>query len=235
MAAHRSNRWIQACAVMAVTAAAGLFPMRAEADLIFDLSSTFNGVTPTSTPPWLTATFHTVAPGTVTLELDSTLNVASEFFGELAFNVPPTILPSSLSFTPFASNTGFANPTVLATTNNAQNLTGGGSQAFGFDVMFDFASGPPASRFNGTDVAQYTITGSGLTENDFNFTNSGDDLPIAAHIQGIPCAIGPDCTEGTTSGAVTVGEEPVPEPSPLSIMGTILLGLGLIRWRRKLT
>ena len=58
------------CAIVVITAA-GLCPVGARATLLFPLSTTFNGAQPTSSPPYLTAIFSTVAPGTVHLSLTS--------------------------------------------------------------------------------------------------------------------------------------------------------------------
>ncbi len=170
----RSHRLAQVCAIAAITAAAVLCPLSARATLVFSLSTTFSGPSPTSTPPYLTADFATVVPGIVALSLTSSLETPSEFFSEVAFNVSPTITPGSLTITPFVGNSGFTNPLAHNTTDNAQNLPGGGAQGSGFDVMLSFSTGLPATRFNGTDVANFLITGvPTLTEHDFNFVNSG--------------------------------------------------------------
>ncbi len=85
-------------------------------------------------------------------------------------------------------------------------------------------------RFDSNDTAIYEISGiSGLVVDDFNVLSSetnnlghggGGTGPFltAAHIQGIPS------TNGTTkSGFVTV-----PEPSLFVLLGSGLLGIGLL-------
>src|SRR5271165_3822403 len=187
---HRSLRLAQVCAIVVITVA-GLCPVGARATLLFPLNTTFNGVQPTSAPPYLTAIFSTVAPGTVHLSLTSSLSTSSEFFSAVAFNVSPTIPPSSLTVTPFTGNSGFTNPTVQASVDNAQNLPGGGAEGSGFDILLSFSTAPASTLFNGTDIANFLITGvPTLTENDFNVLSTptqGAPLVIAAEVQGIPC------------------------------------------------
>ncbi len=189
--------------------------------LTFDLGSVFNGVTPTSTPPWLTATFADVTIGTVTLTLTSKLNVTSEFISDVAFNVNPSILPSSLTIV----QSPIVNPiptSILHTTDNAQNLIGGGAAGFGFDIMMSWATANNSGRFDDSDVVAFTITAPNLTAADFDFTNTGSaDAKIGAHIQGIPI-IG----DGTTSGAIKDGGgAPVPEPATMFLLGLGLIGI----------
>ena len=64
----------------------------------FELGTVLGGDTPTSTAPWLTVTFTDSLAGQVTLTLQSHLDSASEFFGEVAFNLDPAFDPASLSF-----------------------------------------------------------------------------------------------------------------------------------------
>jgi hypothetical protein len=203
----------------------------ARAQLVFQVDTVFNGSTPASTPPWLTATFNTVVTGQVQLVLESHLNVASEFIDEVTFNVDPSIVPSDLSI----AQDPVANPVITSisnTTDNAQNLTGGGGAGHGFDVKLDWGSAAGVGRFNDSDVVTLTITGTGITEDSFNFTNSGGaDAHVGAHIQGIPG------TAGTISGAVkdsSGGQPPssVPEPGTWAQLAGIGLSAGLLGLRR---
>src|SRR5215471_5871981 len=130
--------------------AAILFVAMAQAGIAnaatYTLNTVFNGSTPTSTPPWLTANFSQDGANTVKLTLTSSLNVSSEFMTEIGFNVNSTITPSSLGIlqnpgSPVAS-------AILAGAQNAENLTGGGAAGFGFDVLIDFTSANNVNRFD---------------------------------------------------------------------------------------
>jgi hypothetical protein len=178
--------------------------------------------------------FATVVPGTVVLTLISSLEISSEFLSSVVFNVSPSIPPSSLTITPFAGNSGFTNPIVEASIDNAQNLPGGGAEGSGFDVMLSFRTAPPSALFNGTDIANFLITGvPTLTQNDFNVLSTptqGRPLVIAADVQGIPCTGGPNCAADFTSGAVTVT---TPEPVSMTLLGFGLLGIETARRFRR--
>lgn len=212
--------------VFAVLLVFGFAITDAKASLVYELGSLINGTSPTSTPPWLTATFTTVGSGgEVTLTLQSNLNVASEFYANtVAFNVNPSITPSSLTIAQVtAVDANIPATSISATTDNAQTVNGAGTKGTGFDILFNYPSAGSGPRFNDFDLITYTITGTNLTEADFANTNSSG-LPILAHVQGIPAPGG-----GTTSGAVSV-----PIPAAAWLLGSGLLGIiGISRRLRK--
>jgi hypothetical protein len=179
----------------------------------YDLSGVFNGATPTSSPPWLTVAFEDITEG-VQVTIASSLETASEFIGQVGFDVlggGTATLQGAFKALPGST---FTLPSIAY--NTAMQGTGNTT----YDVLLSFSNAPPGARFDGTaDVVQFVL-GSGLTV-DANF--SGLDFgEIAAHIQGIPL------NGGTTSGAVTgtgTGTPAVPIPAAGWLLGSGLLGL----------
>jgi hypothetical protein len=218
------QRIVRSAFLPGLLALATLSPASAKADLTFNLNQVFNGVAPTSTPPWLKAEFKDVSVGTVDLVLTANLNVASEFIDEVTFNIDPTVVPSSITL----AQTPAVNPLITAITNttqNAQNLTGGGALGKGFDFKLDWTSAAGVGRFDGTDVVTVQLTGTGLTASMFNFINTGGAKAfVGAHVQGIPLATG-----GTISGAISA----VPEPSSFALIGIGISAMGVIAHRRR--
>jgi hypothetical protein len=191
----------------------------------FQLGSVLNGSPPSSSGPWLTATFTSLFPGTVSLTLESHLDVPSEYIADFAFNLNPSLSPAGLTFTQTA---GAPNSQILQPTGgDTVTLPGGGSSGKGFDILISWPSGGGSTRFDGSQICTFNISGpSTLTPQDFLFYNSinGQDGPaiLAAHIQGIPVIGG-----GTTSSAII---QTVPEPAAATMA---LLALGIALARRK--
>ena len=185
---------------------------------VVELGSVLNGSPPTSSSPWITATFTTLFPGTVTLTLASHLTVSSEFIGEIGLNLKPGISPTSLIFGQISgpSNPAYSSLT-LPPAQDTLALSGGGSQGVGFDLLIDWPNGNKLQRFDGDDIVSLSITGpADLVAEDFLYYNTVGGQPgsvlIAAHIQGIAAPGG-----GTTSASVI---QTIPEPTT----GTLMLG-----------
>jgi hypothetical protein len=209
------------------------FAAEARADTItFDLSYVFSGYTPTSTAPYLTATFDCATVGTCTLTLTSSLEASSEFLTEVDFN--SLLALSSISL---VSCTTCSSVLIEPYSSNAYQADGDGLYDFGF--QFDPAN---ANRFNGTDVAVFTITGTGITAATFNTLSApaGGVGPFyaAAHVQGIPGGCSgwvADANGGNVSGGGGIGPgvlscTSVPDSgTALGLLGLAMVGVAYLR------
>jgi hypothetical protein len=199
-----------------------LTPM-APAQRSFELDTVLGGVSPANPAPWLTAIFTDIAPGEITLTLQSHLNVSSEFIGEVALNFNPAFDLASLAFLQLG---GPALQGVPSVSENGIKLPGSGNLGMGFDILLSWPTANGPNRFGGTDTVSFDITGiANLTSADFDFYNTlngrnGAGI-IGAHVQGIPVAGG---TGG--SGAII---QTVPEPSTLAILALALTAFSLRR------
>lgn len=206
-----------AIGLLALTLASHAPP--ASADLVFDVGQVFSGDAPAGSAPWLRATFKTTGVNTVSLTLKNLLQDAGEFVSEWYFNVDPAISAASLSF--------------LHVSGDVADSIDKGTDAFKadgdglFDIRFNFKIAPPANRFKGGETIVYTITGTGLTENSFNFLSKPDGghgpFKTAAHVQGIA---------GGKSGWIAA-TDPIPEPAFYQMAALLGLGgLGALRLRK---
>jgi hypothetical protein len=243
---RRRGALLTAVMVLAVMALA-LCPSPAEAStLLFNLDNVFSGNTPNSSSPYAIATFRdgadclggTCAANTVQLVLQASLEDSSEFITEWDFN-SSVITGLSLAF----DATNSANSGSYTTSGVIQPVSSNAYKADGdgfYDISFQFDSGMGSSaRFDGTDTAVVTITGTGITASTFNELSSpgGGAGPFhtAAHIQGIT----PSCSgwvsdtvagsSGSSDGPCGPTTRTAPEPSSLLALGPGLIALGLIR------
>lgn len=191
---------------------------------VFDLGTVLNGTPPASNPPWITATFATLFPGSVSLTLSSHLTITSEFIGEIGLNLRPDLSPASLLF---SQSSGPAFSSVNQPVNqDTLRLVGGGSLGDGFDLMIDWPGGS-LQRFDAEDVVTLTITAPNLVAEDFLYYNNLGGQPgpalIGAHVQGIPAAGGQ-----TTSSTIM---QTIPEPTTATLLlgGLALLALSRTR------
>ena len=196
----------------------------AQASLVFSLDTVFNGSSPSSPAPWLTATFQTVATGHVTLSLQASFSVASEFISDFEFNVDPSIVPSSLVIAQVPALNPLA--TITQGAQNGQNVQGSGVAGQGFDVRLDWGTANNAGRFDGSDLVVLDITGAGITESSFNFASTGSAAAnIGAHLQGYPNG-GSGAAKNGLPGSQG-GPVPVSEPGSILLLGSCLLAFGL--------
>jgi hypothetical protein len=209
-------------------AAFGLFSLQATAATVsFEYTESFGAVSPDGPAPWATSVFDDGgSAGSVTLTM-SVGAVGGADLTAMYFNLNPALDLNSLVFT----RTGGTGPTATNTTIST------GSDAFGplggdglYDIEFDFPPPPgqQAARFNAGEDLVYTITGTGITANSFNFFgtpgpggNAGPFLSVA-RIQS---------TGLDGEGSDWVGAVPVPAAVWLFGSGLLVL-VGVARWRR---
>jgi hypothetical protein len=216
MATRASRVKIVVLAAMASVALLTIGSTSAKADTYtYTLNTVFNGDAPTSTGPWLTASFTDIAGG-VQLTLTSSLSVGSEYIQAFAFNINPSIEPSTVKWT-----TDSSNPIQSSVGNNAQNAQQlGGLAGSGFDFLIAWPTANNdggVKRFNGTDVDTFVFTLNGLTAADFNYLSMGTaNAHVAAKVAGI---------SGSLSGDIKDGPVAVPEPELIALLG---IGLGAV-------
>jgi protein with PEP-CTERM/exosortase system signal len=213
-------------------------PAVAKADTVtFDLNYVFSGFVPASAPGYLTATFDCPTSTSCTLTLTSSLENVNEFLTEVDFNSSTALGSNAISFT---SCVTCGAPAIDQYSSNAYQADGDGLYDFGF--LFQSAN---AQRFDDSDIAIFTITGTGLTATQFNVLSSpaGGSGPFyaAAHVQGIPGGCSGWVADanggnvagggGVATGVGTCGGTVPDSGTSLQLLGLAMLGLGYLRRR----
>ena len=207
--------------VILILAVVGIFvmPGQGNATLILVADHTFNGSNPSGPASWLKATFNNSGTDSVTLTLSASGLQGGEFVSNWYFNFGPNTPNTTLPPLEFAQTPTQA-PT--ATVGTGVNAFKAGSDGY-YDIKFSFPTNSQ-DRFTSGKEAKFTIIGTGITADSFRFLSSSSAFPYlaAAHIQGI-----------SNSGGSWVSFSQVPIPPSFILLGSGLLGMIMIGFRRK--
>jgi hypothetical protein len=199
---------------------------------------------PDGPAPWFTAIFDDDgSAGTVTLTMTVPLSINAGDIDKVHFNLDPAMDPADLTITR-DSGTGpnVAKTTITIDSDNSLSPT---LQADGdgvYDILFDFANGPPSARFSAGEDLVYLISGiPTLTASSFNFLSEpsldppgvSDNGPFLAAAFVISTGSGDVfCAGGNTECSNWIAPTPTPIPVPAAawLFGS---SLGLLVWTRR--
>jgi hypothetical protein len=224
--------------------AISMLPAKAHANVIsYDLDFAFSGATPDSGTPYLQAFFLdgtdclgvVCDTNTVQLLLKSSLEDTSEFVTEWDFNSSNLDVTVAFNSDSIFNAGSYTAPTIKPTISNNYQADGDGK--YDFSIVFDT---PNTGRFNLTDQALFTITGTDINVGTFDLLsapggNSGGPFHTAAHIQGIQTCSGwvGDTVAGSTGSSSGPCGTPVPEPASVILLSAGVGILAAFGYRRK--
>lgn len=193
--------------------------------LTFDLDYTFSGTPPAGSSPWLRAVIEDYTGGTVKLTMSAVGLTGSEYVSEWSFNLDTSLNPANLTF----ASLGGTAPVASSVTSSFNCCKADG------DGWFDFQFNFPTSgdKFGSLENIAYQIghSSGSIYATNFNFsslcsTGCGEgSYYSAAHVQSIG--------QQEESGWIGSQGAKVPEPTTFLLLGSGLLGLGLLGRRIK--
>lgn len=139
----------------------------------------------------------------------------SRFIGDLYLNIAPYKTVSLVG----------APTSPISSVSSSQNGIGGPGNQYKWDLLVDFAQGPPNTRMHQGRTINFQLTGMGLTETDFlskasTTPSHSDQLYGLFHLQGI----------NNTPGVGSTWYGAVPEPATMIALG---IGLAAVSARRR--
>jgi hypothetical protein len=190
-------------------------PSADAASILFAVNVKIEGPSVAGDQTVATLRFDDFGANQVKLTVQSSLNAATEFLSDLAFNVKPSFTPSAITASYLAGSQvgAFQLPGLLRATQNAQNPAG---PTTGYDFNFAFTTSNAqqgAKRFNLGDSFQYLFSAPGLTAEDFDVASAASHFAYA-HVQGI----GGD-------GSAGYGGKKASVPEPTSVL-LLMIGAG---------
>jgi hypothetical protein len=182
----------------------------AQAAITFDFRHVVAG-DPVGGPSYATLTIANAGADTVNFTMTNTMDGSvsqGQFLSALWLNVSPFV----------AGTMTWSSPTITGYQFDHNNINQMGAK---FDYQVSFETANNGNRFTAGKVVTWSVTGNGLTEDDFDAVSTGNKNWYGlVHIQAIP-----ECDD---SAKVKTGE-PVPEPASL-----LALGIGAVAlWRRR--
>jgi hypothetical protein len=190
--------------------------------------NTFSGTAPAGT---LSVTFSDGAAGHVNMTITSSLAAGENLDPGKAlylnFDPADDAALGALNFA-LTANTGFSQATVAQLGADSFKADGEPGQ---FDILLTYT--PSTKAFTTGQSQTYDITdatlGAGLVADDFKFqAETGSNFFAAVHVQNTPAG-----GEGSAFVAGTLAA--VPEPTSIALLGTMVLGLAILRKKSRHT
>ncbi len=184
----------------------------AQAALTFDFTQVISG-SPVGGPSFATLVIENAGANTVNFTMTNTMDSSvsgGQFISKLMLNVDPYV----------AGTMSWSSPTISSYSFDQDGENDSGAK---FDYEVRFVTANNGNRFTAGKVVTWSVTGGGLTEDDFDALSAGNaNYAGLIHIQAIP---------NTGDSAKVIPGDPVPEPATIAALG---LGfVALIKRRRK--